>query len=172
MPPSEAIIRYVDNLLFVGGVPLPQFPGYAITSRPAIPEGWSTLDAMVLTSRVDPLGQRTVRAAVFRDDEALVAAPHAPIEQAERSFGAPFIDGEILADDALSGPDRTGYFRVRMGAVDQEFGIVLTVVGTVVAVGTARPSVGVVLDGPPHVPIEQMTFEIADALCRVGAHQR
>jgi hypothetical protein len=168
MPPAEAIIRYVDDLLFVGGVPLPQFPGYAISARPAIPAGWSTLDAMVLTSPVDPLGQRTVRAAVFRDDEALVAAPHAPIEQAERSFGEAFIEGEILADDALSGPDRTCYFRVRMGAIDQKFGIFLTVVGTVVAAGTARPSVGVVLDGPPHVPIEQITLQIADALCRQG----
>ena len=163
------MIRYVDDLLIVGGVPLTQFPGYEIVPQPPDVPGWPTIDGMVLRSGTDPLGPRTVRAALFGDDEAVVADPLAFVERAERSFGEPLVEGEILGDDTLIGPDRRCRVRVRIGAIERDDAVALVVVGIVVAAGTARPGVGVILDAPPHVPVERMTREIADLLSRPGS---
>jgi hypothetical protein len=166
MPPPEALIRYVDDILIVGGVPLPHFPRYAMTSFPRIPPGWPAFDAMVLMSRDEPFGEPTVRAAIFRRDEVGADDPHMLIEQAERGFGDRFAGSEVIVDDTVSGPDRRCRFRVRRGLTDREPGMILSLVGTVVATGDARPDAGLLLNGPTFSPVERLTREIAHALCR------
>jgi hypothetical protein len=176
MPTPETTVRYENDILLVGGIAIRQFPGYRPSTFHKMHLRWKTLDAMVLDSRTDEADKGVVRAAVFRDSEAIAADPWAPIADAEWNLGDRFAqEGTVLAEDTIRGADRTCSLRVRHGILGEEPGPTdmslppphtsESLQGTVIATGAARPALGITLDGYIDVPIEQLLREIAATLC-------
>jgi hypothetical protein len=166
MPGPEATIRYDRDVLYVGGVPLRQFPGFGKDELQKVPVGWSTADELVISAKSGH-GVPVVAAAVFRPDNPKAGDPEALLTAVHYSLGDNFLEhGELVAEDTVTGPDRTCHLRVRSGPLSAREPDLKTVAGAVVAIGPNRPNVGVVVDAGPDRPIEQLTREIADALCR------
>lgn len=166
MPGPEATVRYDQDVVYVGGVPLRQFAGYEKDILQRMVTGWPTADEIILSSKAG-FGYPIVRAVVFRADSPKSSDANALLTNVDDSFGDHYLqNGELVAEDTIKGPDRTCHLRVRKGPLTARDPDLITVAGTVVAIGPDRPNVGVVVDSGPAHPIEQLTREIAEALCR------
>jgi hypothetical protein len=166
MPAADASVRYDREVLYVGGVPLTQFPGYEKDSLQRMPVGWPTADELIVSSKAGS-GPPIVSAAVFRPDNPKSSDAAALLDMVDESFGDHFMDkGDLVVDDTITGAGRTCHLRVRSGPISARDPDLMTVAGAVVALGGSRPNVGVVVDAGPNQPIEKLTREIAEALCQ------
>jgi hypothetical protein len=167
-------VTYGNDTLTVAGTTLSDFPGYETFTGQTIPAGWLARTSLVIQSKTDPINAPTVAAAVFADNQQVADNPERQLSFSEQEFGldpAYDVEGggkavsETIAQGDRAGSGRHCYYRIRSGRMNGPDGPEM-LLGTVIAVSTDQPSIGLTIDGGTDSNVKDLTEKVVDNLCR------
>jgi hypothetical protein len=157
-------VRFEGDVLSLGEVQLRRFVGYQRAPGGRMFGGWPPDRSIHLMSKSDPTSIANVFAAVFEDAKVTVD-PTGPIDLAEKGIHEMFVQGAVLDEGVVKGSEWTCTYRVRRGPLGDEPDLQEYYLGTVVAVASRRPSIGLSLAGPASADIPNLLPQVVSDLC-------